>query len=249
MSDELHTEVPGETGKTGDCASRLLLVRKRIGEACLRVGRDPGEVSLIAVSKTKPVSMIEELYAAGQRLFGENRPQELRDKAAVLPGDILWHMIGHLQKNKIKYVVGTSALIHSVDSYELASAIHEEAAKRNTGPVSVLLEVNVAEEASKFGLHSEETIRLAKKISGLSNIRIQGLMTVAPFVEDPEQNRPVFRELRELSVDIASENIDNVHMSVLSMGMTNDFEVAVEEGASCVRVGTAIFGSRNMQVN
>ena len=222
-------------------------VRNRIDAACERAGRDPSEVSLIAVSKTKPADMIRELYGEGQRLFGENRPQELRDKAAVLPEDISWHMIGHLQKNKIKYVVGKAALIHSVDTFELAEAINAEAVKRGTGPVSVLLEVNVAEEESKFGLKTEETAALAKQVAGLENVRVKGLMTVAPFVENAEENRPVFRRLRQLSVDIASQNIDNVSMNVLSMGMTNDYEIAVEEGASFVRVGTAIFGIRDYQ--
>ena len=220
-------------------------VRNRIDAACERAGRDPSEVSLIAVSKTKPADMIRELYGEGQRLFGENRPQELRDKAAVLPEDISWHMIGHLQKNKIKYVVGKAALIHSVDTFELAEAINAEAVKRGTGPVSVLLEVNVAEEESKFGLKAEETAALARQAAGLENIRVKGLMTVAPFVENAEENRPVFRRLRQLSVDIATQNIDNVSMNVLSMGMTNDYEIAVEEGATFVRVGTAIFGARD----
>ncbi len=222
-------------------------VKEKISAACIRAGRDPGEVSLIAVSKTKPAAMIEELYNEGQRLFGENRPQELRDKAVMLPEDISWHMIGHLQKNKIKYVVGKAALIHSVDSYELAEAIDSEAEKRGVPPVSILLEVNVAGENTKFGLRVEDVCELAKRISILKNIRVQGLMTVAPFVEIAEENRPVFRELRQLSVDIALQNIDNIAMNVLSMGMTNDYEIAIEEGATFVRVGTAIFGTRDYQ--
>jgi len=221
-------------------------VETRIQEACIRAGRKREEVELIAVSKTKPVSMIEEIYACGQRAFGENRPQEIRDKSAVCPADIRWHMIGHLQKNKIRYVVGKTALIHSVDSWELAEAIQAEAEKKDA-IVPVLLEVNIAEEESKFGLSAENTPDLAARIAGLSRVKIQGLMTVAPFVEDPEENRAVFRKLRQLSVDIASQNIDNVNMNVLSMGMTNDFEIAIEEGATCIRVGTAIFGARDYQ--
>lgn len=220
-------------------------VMNNIAAACARSGRNSDDVSLIAVSKTKPMEMIRELYDAGVRMFGENRPQELRDKSAVLPDDIKWHMIGHLQKNKIKYVVGRADLIHSVDSLELARAISDEAEKKGLPPARALLEVNVAGEDSKFGLCTGNVMELARAVSGLSHIRIEGLMTVAPFVDDPEENRPVFRELRQLSVDIASENIDNISMSVLSMGMTNDYEVAVEEGATCVRVGTAIFGSRD----
>ena len=226
-----------------ELSENLLCVEKRICEACTRAGRKREEVELIAVSKTKPVSMIEEVYQCGQRAFGENRPQEIRDKSAVCPPDIRWHMIGHLQKNKIRYVVGKTVLIHSVDSFELAEAIQAEAEKRDV-TVPVLLEVNIAEEDSKFGLSAEDTPELAAQISSLSRVRIQGLMTVAPFVEDPEENREVFRKLRQLSVDIACQNIDNVSMSVLSMGMTNDFEIAIEEGATCIRVGTAIFGAR-----
>ncbi len=221
----------------------LLEVEKRISEACERAGRKREEVELIAVSKTKPVSMIEEIYNCGQRAFGENRPQEIRDKSVLCPSDIRWHMIGHLQKNKVRYVVGKTVMIHSVDSWELAEAIEAEAEKKNVD-VPVLLEVNVAQEESKFGLTAENTAELAARIAGLPHVRIKGLMTVAPFVDDPEENRMVFRKLRQLSVDIACQNIDNVSMSVLSMGMTNDFEIAIEEGATCIRVGTAIFGAR-----
>ncbi len=225
----------------------LFLVEERILKACQKAGRAREEVELIAVSKTKPASMICELYASGQRAFGENRPQEIRDKSAVCPEDIQWHMIGHLQKNKLRYVVGKTALIHSVDTWELAEAIQTEAEKRNAD-VSVLLEVNIAGEETKYGLCADETPDLAGRIAGLSRVHIQGLMTVAPFVADPEENRFVFRKLRQLSVDIASQNIDNVNMSVLSMGMTNDFEIAIEEGATCIRVGTAIFGAREYQI-
>lgn len=222
----------------------LIKVEEKIQQACARAGRERGSVELIAVSKTKPVSMVEEMYALGQRAFGENRPQEIRDKSAVCPKDIRWHMIGHLQKNKLKYVVEKTVLIHSVDSLELAEAIQAEAEKRNV-EVPILLEVNIAEEDTKFGLMEENTPELARQISSLSRVHIQGLMTVAPFVADPEENRSVFRKLRQLSVDIASQNIDNVNMNVLSMGMTNDYEIAIEEGATCIRVGTALFGARD----
>ena len=219
-------------------------VEKRIEEACKRCNRDPKEVTLIAVSKTKPVEMLQEVYDAGARNFGENKVQEIMDKYDHLPQDIHWHMIGHLQRNKVKYIVDKVQMIHSVDSLRLAETIDKEAKKKNV-TVPILIEVNVAEEDSKFGLSLEEVTALAEEISKLSNIRVCGLMTVAPFVEDPEENREVFRSLKKLSVDIAAKNINNVTMSVLSMGMTNDFEVAVEEGATMVRVGTAIFGARD----
>lgn len=222
----------------------LLKVEENMKAACERAGRKPEEVTLIAVSKTKPMEMIEEALACGKREFGENKAQEMKEKCDTLPKDIKWHFIGHLQTNKVKYVVGRAFLIHSVDSYHLAEAIEAESAKKNV--IShVLIEVNVANEESKFGLKTDETLELVEKIALLPHIRIDGLMTIAPFVENPQMNRPVFRDLRKLSVDIKEKNIDNVSMNVLSMGMTNDYEVAIEEGATYVRVGTAIFGERD----
>ena len=219
-------------------------VRKNIEEACRAVNRDPGEVTLISVSKTKPVSMLQEAYDAGSRDFGENKVQEIMDKYTQLPSDIRWHMIGHLQRNKVKYIVDKVALIHSVDSLRLAETISQEAMKKNV-TASILVEVNVAEEESKFGVTSEETEKLIEEISKLPNIEVKGLMTIAPFVENPEENRLVFRNLRNLSVDIAAKKFNNVTMNVLSMGMTGDYEVAIEEGATMVRVGTGIFGERD----
>lgn len=219
-------------------------VRKNIIEACRAVNRDPNEVTLISVSKTKPVSMLQEAYDAGSRDFGENKVQEIMDKYPQLPSDIRWHMIGHLQRNKVKYIVDKVALIHSVDSLRLAETIENEAAKHNV-TVPVLIEVNVAQEESKFGLKTEEVLSLVESIAALPHINIKGLMTIAPYVEDPEENRGIFRELKKLSVDIATKNINNVSMSVLSMGMTGDYQVAVQEGATMVRVGTGIFGERN----
>ena len=218
-------------------------VMENILKACEKAGRDPESVKLIAVSKTKPAEDIEEIYSLGQRDFGENKVQELSQKIEILPDDIKWHLIGHLQHNKVKYIIGKTELIHSVDSERLALTISKEAVKHNV-TADVLIEVNVAGEESKFGVTTDETIELIEKISKLPGIHICGLMTVAPFVADPEENRPVFRKLRELSVDIADKKIDNVTMSVLSMGMTNDYMVAIEEGATLVRVGTAIFGER-----
>ena len=219
-------------------------VEKKINAACSRAGRSQEDVTLIAVSKTKPIEMIEEALACGKREFGENKAQELKQKYEALSKDIKWHFIGHLQTNKVKYVVGRACLIHSVDSYHLAEAIETESAKRDV--IShILIEVNVAQEDSTFGIHEEEAMELVCAVAKLPHIKIEGLMTIAPFVENPEQNRKIFRKLYKLSVDIASKNIDNVSMGALSMGMTNDYEVAVEEGATYVRVGTAIFGSRS----
>ncbi len=222
----------------------LAMVTEEIKEACLKVGRDPSEVTLIAVSKTKPNEDLVEIYDAGCRDFGENKVQEMAKKMEDLPNDIRWHMIGHLQRNKVKYIIDKVELIHSVDSYRLAEEINIQAKKRGI-VVPILVEVNIAAEESKFGVSREDTIELVKQIASLDGISIKGLMTIAPYVVDSEENRPYFRKIRELSVDIERENIDNVSMSVLSMGMTGDYQVAIEEGATMVRVGTGIFGARN----
>lgn len=219
-------------------------VRKNIASACTRAGRDPKEVTLITVSKTKPVPMLQEAYNAGSRDFGENKVQEMVDKIPQLPSDICWHMIGHLQRNKVKYIVDKVTLIHSVDSVRLAEEISREALKHQV-EVDILVEVNVAQEESKFGTDTSQVYTLVEDIAKLPGIHICGLMTIAPYVDDAELNRPIFRKLKELSVDIAAKNIDNVCMNVLSMGMTGDYMVAVEEGATCVRVGTGIFGERD----
>lgn len=218
-------------------------VRKKIVQACERVGRNPSEVKLIAVSKTKPVSMIEEAIGCGQTVFGENKVQELCDKIPQLPVDLEWHLIGHLQRNKVKYIVDKVALIHSVDTVRLAKQISQEAVKTNV-TVKILLEVNVAREESKFGFMEEEVEEAVREIAAFPNIQVVGLMTIAPFVADPEENRIYFKKLRQLCVDIGKKNIDNIRMSELSMGMTGDYEVAIEEGATMVRVGTGIFGTR-----
>jgi pyridoxal phosphate enzyme (YggS family) len=221
----------------------LLIVENRIEEACKRCGRDRSEVTLIAVSKTKPADMIREAYESGIRDFGENKVQEICDKYELLPDDIRWHMIGHLQRNKVKQVIDKTVLIHSVDSVRLAEQIEEEAAKKQIC-VDILLEVNVADEESKFGFRLEETEQAIRNISVFPHISIKGLMTIAPFVENSEQNRPVFKELNQFYVDMQRKNIDNVNMNMLSMGMTGDYEIAIEEGATLVRVGTGIFGTR-----
>lgn len=200
---------------------------------------------LIAVSKTKPLPMLEEAYAFGIRDFGENKVQELVEKYEQLPKDIRWHMIGHLQRNKVKYIVDKVYLIHSVDSYRLAEEISKEAIKKQVD-VNILIEVNIAGEDSKFGVcNTTEIIQLVKEIAPLPQIHIKGLMTVAPFTENAEENRIYFAKMRQLAVDITNENIDNVSIDVLSMGMTGDYEVAIEEGATYVRVGTGIFGERD----
>lgn len=225
-------------------AEQLQAVRDEISKACKRSGRDENEVTLIAVSKTKPVSMIQEAIEAGQTVFGENKVQELCAKYEELPKDLTWHLIGHLQRNKVKYIADKAALIHSVDSLRLAQTIDQEGAKHNR-VIPILIEVNVAQEDTKFGVSLEEALPLIEDISGLAHIQVKGLMTIAPYVEDPEENRPVFRKLKQLSVDIRDKNMNNVYMDILSMGMTNDYQVAVEEGATMVRVGTGIFGERD----
>ena len=225
----------------------LANVEKNIEQACKNAGRSRDEVTLIAVSKTKPVEMLQEIYDENIRDFGENKVQELCSKMEQLPSDIRWHMIGHLQRNKVKYIVGKVELIHSVDTYRLAEEINIQAKKQNV-IVPILVEVNIAHEESKFGISAEDAILLVEEISKLENIRIKGLMTIAPYVENPEDNRLYFRKIKQLSVDITNKNIDNVFMEILSMGMTGDYMVAIEEGATMVRVGTGIFGERKYAV-
>lgn len=222
-------------------------VQNNIKKACERVGRKPEEVTLVAVSKMKPLSDIEELLETGQLEYGENYVQELCDKYENISKPVHWHMIGHLQTNKVKYIIDKVSMVHSVDSVRLAEAIEKEAAKKDIC-MPVLIEVNVAGEESKFGLSIEEVLPFLKEISSYEHLQVKGLMTIAPFVANPEENREVFQKLKKLSVDIAAKNINNVNMSVLSMGMTNDYQVAVEEGATMVRVGTGIFGERDYSI-
>lgn len=222
-------------------------VEENIIKSCEKVGRDPKEVTLIAVSKTKPYTAIEEALPSGVLDYGENKVQELTEKYEILPKDIRWHMIGHLQRNKVKYLVGKVELIHSVDSLRLANQIETEFAKKNE-IANILIEVNMANEESKFGITSETTEQLVREISKLEHIRIKGLMTIAPYTDNPETNRVYFRNMKKLSVDIEEKNIDNVSMNVLSMGMTGEYQVAIEEGATMVRVGTGIFGERNYNI-
>ena len=225
----------------------LHTIQTHIQEATQQIGRQSKEVTLLAVSKTQPIELIEELYNYGVRDFGENKVQELLRKQSCMPADTRWHMIGHLQRNKVKYIAPFIHCIHSVDSLRLAETINAEAMKCNR-IIDILVEVNVAQEDSKFGISLDEVTPLVYKLSKLMHIRVVGFMTIAPYVEDSEQNRPIFRKLRQKSVDIATQNIDNTYMSVLSMGMSNDYIVAIEEGATIVRVGTSLFGIRNYNI-
>ena len=225
----------------------LKIVEENILAACKRAGRSRDEVTLIAVSKTKPVEMLREAIEYGMVDFGENKVQEMCDKIDVIPEKLNWHMIGHLQRNKVKYIVDKSYLIHSVDSLRLAEQINAEAQKKNV-VCDILLEVNIANEKSKFGLSSEEVPELLAKIKTMKNVRVKGLMTIAPFVDNPEDNREHFRNLHKLFIDMREQTSDNISMEVLSMGMTGDYEVAIEEGATMVRVGTGIFGARNYNI-
>ena len=221
----------------------LAQVRKHMEEACRRAGRQTDEVTLIAVSKTKPVGMLMEAYEAGARDFGENKVQEILEKRPEIPADARFHMIGHLQRNKVRQVIDQVTLIHSVDSLRLAEQIEHEAAKKELH-VDILLEVNVAREESKFGFFLEEVEAALREISKYPHITVKGLMTIAPYVEDPEENRDIFKKLHQVFIDMKSKNIDNSSMSVLSMGMTGDYQVVIEEGSTMIRVGTGIFGAR-----
>jgi len=231
-----------------DFKKNLEVIEENICNACKKAGRSRDEVTLIAVSKTKPVEDLQAVYDLNIRDFGENKVQELRDKIEVMPNDMKWHMIGHLQRNKVKYIIGKVELIHSVDSLRLAEEISKQAKKNNVN-ADILVEVNIGDEDSKFGISTDEVIELVKDIAKLENISIKGLMCVAPYVVDSEENRPLFHKIKDLSVDIMSENIDNVSMSILSMGMSNDYQVAIEEGATMVRIGSNLFGKRDYSKN
>ncbi len=222
-------------------------VEKRVCEACERSGRAHSEVTLIAVSKTKPVEMLNEVIACGATDLGENKVQEMCGKIEVIKQPVNWHLIGHLQRNKVKYIVDKAYMIHSVDSLRLANEIQKEALKADV-ICKVLVEVNIGEEDSKEGVTVSEAPELIKEISKLSNVKVMGLMTVAPPADEPDDNRKYFAGMKKLFEEIKAMNIPNVEMKELSMGMTGDFEVAIEEGATMVRVGTAIFGERNYNI-
>lgn len=224
-------------------SDNLLFVNEQVKEAAEKSGRNNEDVTVIAVSKIKPVEMLIEAYNEGCRDFGENKVQEILEKVDLMPSDTRFHMIGHLQRNKVKYIIDKVVMIHSVDSLRLAAEISKEAVKKQV-EMDILIEVNVAEEDTKFGVKCSETLDLIKSISVLPAIHVKGLMTIAPYVDNPEENRIHFAKLRQLAVDIMNENIDNVRVDVLSMGMTGDYRVAIEEGATHIRVGTGIFGGR-----
>ena len=216
-------------------SENLSLVEEKIAAACARAGRKREEVKLIAVSKTHPVEAIKEAMRYGIRSFGENKVQELKEKMEKIEEDLEWHLIGHLQTNKAKYVVGKVSLIHSLENLRLAEALEKEA-------------VNIAKEDTKFGVLPENVEEFVREVAEFEHISVKGLMTVAPFVEVPEENRKYFRELNKIMVDLNSKNIHNVNMNVLSMGMTGDYETAIEEGATLVRVGTGVFGHRDYSI-
>ncbi len=225
-------------------AENLQIVRQRVTETCRRCGRAANDVLLLAVSKTFSPENVREAIAGGQRDFGENYVQELLAKREVLTQEPLrWHFIGHLQTNKVRSIVGCVHLIHSVDSFRLAEEIHKRA-ERLGRPVDILIEVHTTDEATKFGVAPAKTLDLIREIARLDRVSVKGLMTMGPFSDDPNDSRPAFRQLRELRTRIEEEAIPGVRMEHLSMGMTHDFEVAIEEGATIVRIGTAIFGKR-----
>jgi len=224
-------------------ATNIKQIRTRIEKACQRTDRDPNTVKLIAVSKIKPAEDIEQAYQAGQLMFGESYVQEFRDKSPLVKEPVEWHFIGGLQSNKVKYLRNKVAMIHSVDRLSLAQEIDRQWDKTDS-PIDILLQVNVGDEASKSGCHTDDLEQLTRQVAALPNLRICGLMCLPPHCENAEQVRPFFRTLRELSATIATLQLPGVQMNELSMGMSGDFEVAVEEGATLVRVGTAIFGER-----
>ncbi len=224
-------------------ASNLEKIRQRIAAAAIAAGRNPAGIRLVAVSKTKPAALIEEAIAAGQLVFGENYVQELSAKATELKAPVEWHFIGHLQSNKVRHIAGLVSMIHSVDRLSLAVEIDRQWGRLNR-VCDVLLEVNIAGEATKSGTTAQEVIQLARGVAELPHLKVKGLMTMPPFFDDPEAARPYFRELKRLAAEIDSLAIPQVSMNELSMGMSGDFEVAIAEGATLVRVGSAIFGER-----
>ena len=232
----------------GMISENIARVRERIAAACQRAGRRPEEVKLVAVSKTVSPEFIRQAYEAGVRDFGENRVQEAAAKRPML-ADLAatWHLVGHLQTNKARHARELFRCVHSLDSAKVSEKLNQAAAASGD-KLKVLLQVNLGEEPTKFGAGEEEVLRLAEQVGRLENLELRGLMTLPPFFEDPERVRPFFRHLRELAQRIESQKLSNVSMAELSMGMSHDFEVAVEEGATIVRVGTAIFGERKMKV-
>ena len=228
----------------GYIAENIKEIRANIDEAARRSGREPKDVLLLAVSKTVEVPKIKAAVECGLDELGENRVQEIMEKYEPMGPDVKWHLIGHLQTNKVKYIIDKVKLIHSLESLKLAEEIDKQA-KKHEITADVLFEINMAREESKFGILPEQAEEFIRELANLGNIRVRGLMTVAPFVENGEENRVYFRNMKQLLVDINAKKINNITMDILSMGMTGDYITAVEEGATIVRVGTGIFGSRN----
>jgi len=246
-NDDANNKVLGNKIQTLNnelIAENIEKVKKRVFSAAERSGRNPCDIKIIAVTKTVSAEAVEEAIKSGITDMGENRVQELCSKYEIINNKCSWHLIGHLQKNKVKYVIDKVRLIHSVDSVELAEEINKHAAKANK-IMDVLVQVNVSGEETKFGIEPGQVYNFLTKLSGLGNIKVRGLMTIAPLVSEKEDVRPIFRQLKKIFIDMKNENIDNISMEFLSMGMSNDFEVAIEEGSNMVRIGTAIFGKRN----
>lgn len=224
-------------------------IRERISRACVRAGRKPSEVTLVAVAKTFPVAAVREALQAGVTDIGENYVQEaIRKRGELEREHVQWHFIGHLQKNKVKSIAAWVHMIHAVDSSPLLREIDRRASQVGR-VIECLIEVNTTGEATKHGIPPSQVVETAKNLAGYDNVRLVGLMTIGPFLPDPEGSRPMFRRLRQLKEEIASIAQGNIVMQHLSMGMTGDFEVAIEEGATLIRIGTAIFGARNLQIN
>jgi pyridoxal phosphate enzyme (YggS family) len=226
-------------------ADKLAEVKSNIVEAARACGRDPAEIRLIAVSKTVESELIAEACDCGQYLFGENRVQEALEKIDLLKGkEIHWHLIGHLQKNKVKYIIGQFDLVHSIDSFSLAETVHKKSQEQRT-VTKILMQVNISGEESKFGLPPDQLQDTLVRVSQLSGVKVKGLMTIPPMQSDPEVSRKYYAQLRKLRDEMARQSIENIQLDELSMGMSNDYRVAVQEGATLVRVGTAIFGDRS----
>ena len=224
-------------------ADNLLSVKERIEKAALKAGRDSGEIKLVAVSKTIGVEEIREAISAGVTILGESYVQEAKEKIEEIDHQVQWHMIGHLQTNKVKQAINLFDMIHSVDRIGLAEEINKRA-KQSGKRVSVLIQVNISQETTKSGIERDRAISLVSEVSNLTNLKVEGLMTMPPYFDDPDDARPYFKSLRELKGEIGGERFENISMKELSMGMSDDFEIAIEEGATIVRIGTAIFGER-----
>lgn len=229
-----------------DINNNLIEIKKRIEAAALKSGRNPKDIKLLAVSKTIAPKIIQQAIDLGLTELGENKVQEIMSKYDLLP-QAQWHLIGHLQTNKVKYIIDKVKLIHSVDSLKLAQEISKRAIQAGI-TMEVLVEINIGNEESKHGVSPDKAEALAVEISKLDNIKVKGLMTVAPFVENPEDNRKYFKQMYNLFIDISSKNYNNISMEYLSMGMTNDYEIAIEEGANIIRIGTGLFGKRNYNI-